>query len=78
MTLWIATGNKGKLAEFKLLLKPLGCEIKAQSELAHFSQPPENGATILDNARIKAAPSKAWRPTAIGFWPTIRASSSTV
>jgi XTP/dITP diphosphohydrolase len=54
MNLWIATGNKGKLAEFKLLLKNLDLEIKSQADLPLYSQPPENGATILDNARIKA------------------------
>jgi len=62
VTLWIATGNKGKLGEFKLLLKSLGCEIKSQSEIAHFSQPPENGATLLDNARIKARALKSVAP----------------
>ncbi len=52
--LWIATGNSGKLTEFKLLLKSLPFEIHSQKELSVFSQPPENGKTFLDNARIKA------------------------
>lgn len=52
--LWVATGNKGKLAEFKLLLKTLPFTLKAQSELPVFYAPAETGATLLDNARIKA------------------------
>lgn len=52
--LWIATGNSGKMEEFKLLLKNLPFKIHSQKELSVFSQPPENGKTFLDNARIKA------------------------
>jgi XTP/dITP diphosphohydrolase len=54
MKLWIATGNKGKLAEFKLLLNKTNCEIHAQNELPFYASPPETGKTFLDNARIKA------------------------
>lgn len=54
MNLWIATGNKGKLAEFKLLLNSLGATIKSQSELPVYSSPPETGETLAANARIKA------------------------
>jgi len=66
MILWVATGNKGKLAEFKLLLKNLGFELKSQSELPTFFQPPENGQTFLDNARIKARALKSVVPE--GDW----------
>jgi XTP/dITP diphosphohydrolase len=52
--LWVATGNRGKLAEFKMLLKNLPFTLKAQSELPVFSPPPETGTTLLENARIKA------------------------
>ena len=58
--LWIATGNKGKLEEYKLTLNKVP-EIKvfSQSDLPHFTPRPENGATFLDNARIKAKSVKA-------------------
>lgn len=54
--LWIATGNKGKLSEFKILFDKEFPQIKIHSiaDLTVFSAPPENGATFLDNARIKA------------------------
>jgi XTP/dITP diphosphohydrolase len=67
--LWIATGNKGKLGEFKILFKELPevalADVHSQGELKVFSQPPENGATFLENARIKARALKAVKP---GNW----------
>lgn len=66
MEMWIATGNKGKLGEFQLLLRSVDfLELHHQGELSSFSQPPENGKTFLDNARIKAkalraVKNKAW------------------
>lgn len=54
MKLWIASGNNGKLAEFKLLLKPLNAQIHSQKELPVYSSPPETGTTFLANAQIKA------------------------
>ncbi len=59
--MWIATGNKGKLGEFKLLLSKELPEMKVFSvaDLKVFSAPPENGQTFLDNARIKAKSLKA-------------------
>jgi XTP/dITP diphosphohydrolase len=58
--LWIATGNKGKLEEYKLTLGKIP-EIKvfSQSDLPHFTPRPEDGQTFLDNARIKAKSVKA-------------------
>jgi XTP/dITP diphosphohydrolase len=58
--LWIATGNKGKLEEYKLTLSKIP-EIKlySQADLPHFTPRPEDGATFLDNARIKAKSVKA-------------------
>ena len=53
MKLWIATGNKGKLSEFKLLLNKINLSIHSQNELSVYSSPPETGQTFLDNARIK-------------------------
>jgi XTP/dITP diphosphohydrolase len=63
MELWIATGNKGKLEEYKLTLGKIP-EIKlhSQSELLHFTPKPEDGSTFLDNARIKAKSVKALKP----------------
>jgi XTP/dITP diphosphohydrolase len=60
MELWIATGNKGKLEEYKLSLgKVPEFKVFSQADLAHFTPRPEDGATFLDNARIKAKSVKA-------------------
>jgi XTP/dITP diphosphohydrolase len=65
--LWIATGNKGKLGEFKLLFGKELPEMQLFSiaDLKVFSAPPENGQTFLDNARIKAKSLKALKQ---GHW----------
>lgn len=65
--LWISTGNKGKLSEFKLLLGKEFPEMKIFSiaDLPTFSAPPENGQSFIDNARIKAKSLKAMKP---GQW----------
>ncbi len=67
MEIWIATGNKGKLDEFKLGLKPViasipDSKIFSQSDLKNFSPMPENGDTFVANARIKAKSLKAMKP----------------
>ncbi|MFZ4403215.1 MAG: RdgB/HAM1 family non-canonical purine NTP pyrophosphatase [Pseudobdellovibrionaceae bacterium] len=62
MELWIATGNKGKLSEYQLLLKNSGLDIHSQSEISSFSARPEDGQTFYDNAKIKARSLKAVRP----------------
>lgn len=55
MELWIATGNKGKLAEYKLLLRELAdLKIFSQGDIPSFTPRPEDGKTFEDNARIKA------------------------
>lgn len=60
MEIWIATGNKGKLEEYKLTLgKFPELQIFSQADLPHFTPRPEDGATFLDNARIKARSVKA-------------------
>ncbi len=53
---WIATGNKGKLAEYKILLQKEFPDLKvfSQADLPTFSSRPEDGKTFEDNARIKA------------------------
>lgn len=55
MNLWLATGSKGKLEEYKLTLNKVP-EVKlySQADLPHFTPKPEDGQTFLDNARIKA------------------------
>ncbi len=65
--IWIATGNKGKLGEFKLLFEKEHPETKIFSiaDMPSFTPPPENGSTFLDNARIKARSVKAMKP---GTW----------
>jgi XTP/dITP diphosphohydrolase len=63
--LWIATGNQGKLNEFKMLFNKANLEIHSQSELPVFAQPPENGDTFVANARIKARALKSMKP---GVW----------
>lgn len=62
--LWIATGNKGKLSEFKILFEKEFPEVKlhSQGELPVYTPPPENGTTFLENARIKTKSLKAMKP----------------
>lgn len=78
MDLWVATGNQGKLNEFKMLLNKLvgvGLNLHAQTELPVFSAPPENGDSFLANARIKARALKAVKP---GTWVVADDSGLTV
>ncbi len=69
--IWIATGNKGKLSEFKLLLNKEfasvdgGLKIFSIADLPTYSPPPDNGQTFEDNARIKAKSLRAMKP---GTW----------
>ena len=65
--MWISTGNKGKLGEYKLLFEKEFPETKIFSiaDLPTFTPPPEDGKTFLDNARIKARSLKAMKP---GQW----------
>jgi len=63
MDLWIATGNKGKLTEFKVLLNSLPeVKILSSADLPVFSAPPETGTTYLENARIKTKALKSVKP----------------
>ena len=54
MELWAATGNKGKLNEYRGLFAPLDITLKHQGELSVFYPPDETGETFTENARIKA------------------------
>lgn len=67
MEIWIGTTNKGKLSEFTLLFqKELPTlELKNLTHLPTYVQPPENGKTFEENARIKAKSLKAMKP---GQW----------
>lgn len=65
MELWIATGNKGKLEEYRMALRTVpDIQIFHQGEIKGFTPRPEDGATFLDNARIKAKTLKAVKPNA--------------
>jgi XTP/dITP diphosphohydrolase len=61
--LWISTGNKGKLSEFKILFSRDLPQLKIFSiaDLPTFHAPPENGDSFLANARIKAKSLKAMK-----------------
>lgn len=64
MELWIATGNKGKLEEYKILMSSVeGIKIHSQNELPTFTTRPEDGKTFEDNARIKAKTLRAVKNT---------------
>jgi XTP/dITP diphosphohydrolase len=49
----IATGNEGKLREFRALLADLPFDLAGQRELG-LASPAETGATFLENALLKA------------------------
>lgn len=53
VTLVLASGNKGKLAEFETLLSTCGYEVKPQSEF-DVPEVEETGLTFVENAIIKA------------------------
>lgn len=60
LQLWIATGNKGKLEEYTLAVRPFPqIQIFSQADIKSFTPRPEDGQTFLDNARIKAKTVKA-------------------
>jgi XTP/dITP diphosphohydrolase len=53
--IYCATGNAGKLREFRLAGELLGIDIEPLAGLKSIPGPEENGATFEDNARLKAA-----------------------
>lgn len=55
MEFWFATGNKGKMDEYKLLLREIAdAKLHTQNEISSFSTRPETGKTFLENAQVKA------------------------
>lgn len=50
----VASGNQGKIREFKEMLEPLGYTVKSLKELPPMEEVEENGTTFHDNAIIKA------------------------
>lgn len=50
----IATHNKGKLEEFKVLMKDLPVEIKSLDDFPPVQEPAETGRSFAANARLKA------------------------
>lgn len=51
----IATHNKGKLEEFKELMKDIPVEIKCLDDYPQMVEPEETGRTFAANAKIKAS-----------------------
>lgn len=54
MTIYCATGNAGKLREFRLAGEVLGIDIAPLPDLKSIPAPEENGASFEANARVKA------------------------
>lgn len=52
--LLLASGNRGKLREFNLLLQPLGIQLHTLDGFPNAVEPEETGATFLENAELKA------------------------
>lgn len=52
--LFIATGNRGKLAEFKALLTPLGFRISSPADFQSLPTVEETEMTFEGNAKLKA------------------------
>lgn len=50
----IATGNEGKVREFKRILEPMGFEAVSMKELGIELEVEETGKTFAENARLKA------------------------
>jgi XTP/dITP diphosphohydrolase len=54
MKILCATGNPGKLREFRLAGELLGVDVEALPDLRSIAAPEETGATFEENARLKA------------------------
>ena len=51
----LASGNSGKIREFKFLLRPLQIALATLSEFHHIAEPQETGSTFAANAELKAS-----------------------
>lgn len=54
MKIMIATGNKGKLTEFRRLLMPVNIQVVSAVEEGFSDMPEETGTSFAENAWIKA------------------------
>jgi XTP/dITP diphosphohydrolase len=54
MALVIATGNKGKVAEFRALLEPAGFSLLTPADIGFDTEVEETGTTFRENALLKA------------------------
>jgi XTP/dITP diphosphohydrolase len=52
--IYCATGNPGKLREFRLAGELLGIDVEPLADLKSIPAPEEHGATFEENARLKA------------------------
>jgi XTP/dITP diphosphohydrolase len=52
--IYCATGNAGKLREFRLAGELLGIDVEPLADLKSMEAPEEDGATFEENARLKA------------------------
>ena len=55
MKIWCASGNPGKLREFRLAGELLNVDVESLPDLKAIPAPEETGATFKENARLKAA-----------------------
>ncbi len=50
----VASGNEGKIREFRQMLEPEGYTVKCIQDLSGYIEPEETGTTFAENAIIKA------------------------